>query len=124
MAVRERDEDVAVPAEARGASALAIVNSPVWEETAPLTLERWREMFDHAQSFTVGVEEELMLVDQGSLELAPAIDEVLPLLAGARSFSKELRAAQIEIVTPVCETAAEACRALGSSRRRLLEALP
>jgi carboxylate-amine ligase len=55
--------------------------------------------------------------------LAPVIDDVLPLLDGDECFAKELRAAQIELVTPVCVTAADACRALVHARRRLIERL-
>src|SRR3954453_19449920 len=64
-----------------------------------------------------------MLVAADSFDLAPAIDEVLSMIGDDARFSKELRAAQIEIVTPVCSTAAEACRELGRARRDLVSAL-
>ncbi|MFL5952565.1 MAG: YbdK family carboxylate-amine ligase [Gaiellaceae bacterium] len=121
MAIRQNR---AVRAAEQGTGAFAVTEPPAWEVTPPLTVGGCRATFEHATSFTVGVEEELMLVERRSLELAPAIDDVLPLLGGDTQFSKELRAAQIEIVTPVCATAADACRQLASSRRRLLEALP
>ena len=69
---------------------------------------------------TLGVEEELMLVDAESHDLAPAIDEVLPLVDGDRRYSRELRPAQLEIITPVCTTAADACRELVAVRRHLI----
>ena len=84
----------------------------MWEQTAPLTLAKVRSSFDHTLSYTIGVEEELMLVDAETFDLAPVIDEVLPLVAGDRRFSRELRAAQLEIITPACMTAADACREL------------
>jgi carboxylate-amine ligase len=87
---------------------------PVWELSAPLTVARVVAAFEHTLSFTIGVEEELMLVDAETFDLAP-------LLAGDRRFSRELRAAQIEIITPVCMTAADACRELGHARRHLIE---
>src|SRR3954463_6853760 len=93
---------------------------PVWEQTAPLTLAKVRSSFDHTLSFTIGVEEELMLVDAGTFDLAPVVDKVMPLVAGDRRFSRELRSAQIEIITPVCMTAADACRELGHARRHLI----
>ena len=56
--------------------------------------------FSRTRPFTIGVEEELMLLDPESLDLAPAIEEVLPLLDGDPRFTRELRAAQLEIVSP------------------------
>jgi carboxylate-amine ligase len=88
-----------------------------------LTLERCLAAFEHEHAFTIGVEEELMLVERDSLDLAPVIHEVLGLLAGDDRFASELRAAQIEIITPVCATAADACRALGQARKHLVETL-
>jgi carboxylate-amine ligase len=100
---------------------LTTSQSPVWEETPALTVDSCRAAFDHSDAFTIGVEEELMLVEPIGYDLAPAIDKVLPLLDGDHRFSKELRAAQIEIVTPVCATAGDACLELGNARRRLVE---
>src|SRR5215217_6420161 len=96
---------------------------PAWEETPRLSVAEVERSFDHTAAFTIGVEEELMLVDPNSFDLVAAIDEVLPLVKGDKRFSRELRAAQIEIVTPVCATAADACRELARGRRDLLEAL-
>src|SRR3954463_5217837 len=96
---------------------------PAWEETEPLTLAKVLAAFEHRVSFTIGVEEELMLVEPESLDLAPAIDEVLPLVENDARFSRELRAAQIEIITPVCLTASDACRELGHAREHLIERL-
>jgi len=100
-----------------------IDDPPVWEATPRLTLGRLTAAFEHSLPFTIGVEEELMLVDAASYDLAPVIDEVLPLLEGDARFAKELRAAQIELVTPVCVTAADACRELVAARRELIERL-
>src|SRR3954447_23482666 len=91
-----------------------------WEPTPPLTVTRCRAAFEHARPFTVGAEEELMLVDPVSFDLAPVIEDVLPLVCGDGRFVKELRAAQIEIVTPICATAADACRRLAEARRDLI----
>jgi carboxylate-amine ligase len=96
---------------------------PAWPQAPPLTLERCLAAFDHQHAFTIGVEEELMLVERESLDLAPVIDEVLPLLGNDRRYAPELRAAQIEIITPVCATAADACRELGHARKHLVETL-
>src|SRR3954471_18768466 len=81
------------------------VRPPAWEETEPLTLAKVVAAFEQTLSFTIGVEEELMLVEPQRLDLAPVIDEVLPLVENDARFARELRAAQIEIITPVCLTA-------------------
>jgi carboxylate-amine ligase len=100
--------------------ALGTAEPPAWETTQRLTVGQVVRAFEHTSAFTIGVEEELMLVDADTHDLAPVIDEVLPLVAGDDRFSKELRSAQIEIVTPVCGTAADACRELGHARRDLI----
>jgi len=69
---------------------------------------------------TVGVEEELLLVDPDSLLPVDAIEVVLPLVEGDECFAPELRASQVELRTPVCSTVADACHELSGARRRLL----
>ena len=96
---------------------------PSWETTAPLDAAGLREVFDAATELTVGVEEELLLVDPERLDLAPQIDAVLDRLGGDGRYHRELRACQLEIVTPVCSTAAEACRELSDARRSLISSL-
>ena len=71
---------------------------------------------------TIGVEEELILVDGESLEPVNAIESVLAALPGER-FQAEFRASQIEIVTPVFVTVADLCAELAGARRCLVEAL-
>lgn len=65
-----------------------------------------RAAFDRSDGLTVGVEEELMLVDPATLDLAAMAPRVLEALAGDPRFRPELPAAQIEIVT---EPAAAVC---------------
>jgi glutamate---cysteine ligase / carboxylate-amine ligase len=98
-----------------------VESSPIWEETPRLTARQLRAAFEHSLPFTIGVEEELMLVADSSFDLVPVIDEVLPLFEGDQRFARELRAAQIELITPVCVTAADACRELVAARRELIE---
>jgi carboxylate-amine ligase len=123
MAIQEQQPNEVSQRRSSAATVVAVEDSPIWKATPSLTVARCEAAFEHTLPFTVGVEEELMLVELDSLDLAPAIDEVLALLPGDRRFCKELRAAQIEIVTPVCATAADACRELASARRRLLDAV-
>jgi carboxylate-amine ligase len=79
--------------------------------------------FSHERPFTVGVEEELLLVDARSLQLAPVADEVLARLGDDPRFARELRPSQVETVTRVCMTAADACRELAAARHDLTTVL-
>jgi carboxylate-amine ligase len=71
---------------------------------------------------TVGVEEELLLVDLNDDVLAPVAHEIIEVLSPDRTFKPELRAAQIEAVTPVCATVGEVERHLIDVRSRLVQA--
>jgi carboxylate-amine ligase len=66
---------------------------------------------------TLGVEEELMLVDPATLELAPGVERLLP----QEGLKTELFSCLVETNTPVCETAVEACRELRRLRRLVHE---
>ena len=83
-----------------------------------------RRVFDRNAPFTVGAEEEFLLLDPGTDRLAPIAQRALALLEGDPRFVSELRSAQIEIVTPVCRTAADAAAELSDARclaaRRLM----
>jgi carboxylate-amine ligase len=74
-------------------------------------------------SLTVGVEEELMLVDPTGGQLAPRIDEVLRRVDGDDRFRAELRAAQVELVTRPYLSAADVARELAAARIELAEHL-
>jgi carboxylate-amine ligase len=76
--------------------------------------------FSTALPRSVGLEEELILVDADSLLPVDAVDAVLARVEGDECFAAELRACQVELRTPVCFTAADAGRELASARRRLL----
>jgi len=70
----------------------------------------------------VGVEEELMLLDAATLDLAPRAGEVLAQLDGDPRFTLELPAAQLEIVLAPMPTVGAAAAALAAARRDLLAA--
>lgn len=70
---------------------------------------------------TVGLEEELILVEPTSLEPVGEIDWLLGVVGSDARFKAELRAAQVELVTPICATVGDACLALGSARATLSE---
>ena len=81
---------------------------------------RLREPFERGRAMTVGVEEELLLVDPETLDLVSVADDLVPALGDPERFRKELSAAQIEILTPVCATAAEAAGAIRTARREVI----
>ena len=58
-----------------------------------------RRRFDETGGLTVGVEEEIMVLDPATLDLVPRGAELLSRLDGDPRFTSELPAAQIEIVT-------------------------
>jgi Glutamate-cysteine ligase family 2(GCS2) len=62
--------------------------------------------------FTVGVEEELILVDAVSLEPVDAAAWALAAVGDRERFKAEFRSVQIELVTPVCATVADVAREL------------
>lgn len=75
----------------------------------------------HPSEFTVGVEEEVMLVRPGSWELAQVIDDVLPEVSPelGRHVAAETHGAALELATGVHGTAGEAAEQLTSLRERL-----
>ena len=79
--------------------------------------------FGASAPYTVGVEEELQLVDPASLELVPVIEEVLAArdAAGLRedSVASELSASCVEVRTPAYATVAELATGLPALRGRV-----
>ena len=94
---------------------------PVWPDRVPQTLEAVLAVFDDAEiPYTVGLEEELTVVDRDTLEPAPAAGELLGRLPYDGQFRPEEYASQLELVTRVAATAADARRELSSLRRATL----
>jgi glutamate---cysteine ligase / carboxylate-amine ligase len=86
------------------------------------TPESLRAVFDPDRPMTVGIEEELMLLDAATLDLAPHAPEVLARLPGDKRFKLELPAAQLEILTAPAASVAQAARALAAARHELAAA--
>ena len=86
---------------------------------SPPTAADLRAVFDAAEDGTVGLEEELMLLDAGTLDLAPRAGEVVDAHAGDPRFKREMPAAQLEIVTAPHDTVAAAARELARARADL-----
>ena len=97
---------------------------PEWSrEPSGLTADACAGAFDATEPYTIGIEEELMLLDAETLDLTPAIEDVFPRLGSDPRFAKELRASMIETVSHVCANAAEAEAELRAARRDLLAAV-
>jgi carboxylate-amine ligase len=71
---------------------------------------------------TVGIEEELMILDARTLGLAPRAPELLAATGGDPRFKPELPAAQVEIALPPANTVPEAAKALAVARADLARA--
>ena len=96
---------------------------PGWLEAAPPDAASIRERFAAVAPYTVGIEEELMLLDPVSLDVAPLIDRAIAATGNDPRYKPELPAGQIEIVTPVCRTVAEATTQVARARTDLVAAL-
>src|SRR3954464_3748688 len=66
--------------------------------------------FGESDPYTLGVEEEYMLLDGESFDLVQHIDTVLAAISGHEletQINAELMQSVLEIATPVCKTAAD-----------------
>ena len=84
----------------------------------------WRAQYDSGRDLTIGLEEELLLLDPATLAPLPEGPRAIERLADAgRRFRTELPAAQIEQVTDPCDTLADAVAELHAGRKRMASAL-
>lgn len=90
--------------------------------TWPSSLDELRARFDQVAPYVVGLEDELMLLEPDTLELAHRADEVLGLVADDARFKPELPASQVEIVIPPHASVKAAARALLDARHALATA--
>jgi carboxylate-amine ligase len=76
--------------------------------------------------FTIGVEEEFLLVDAESRRLRPWAEEVVPsaedAMAEGEQVDKEFKLSQLETGTPVCHTLDELGEEIGRTRTKVAEA--
>jgi glutamate---cysteine ligase / carboxylate-amine ligase len=82
-----------------------------------------RAAFDAPGPLSVGIEEELMLVDAETLDLAPRAGEVIEQTHGDARFKLELPASQLEIVSPPLASAAAVHEFLTAARADLKRAV-
>jgi len=85
--------------------------------------ERLRAAFAPPSPPTVGIEEEVMLLDLRTLDLVPRAAEVLAALEGDDRFALELPAAQLELVVPPAPSAGAAVAGLARARADVARAL-
>ena len=88
-----------------------------------MTAAEIERAFDAADPLAVGVEEELMLLDLETGDLAPRAAEVLELLGGDPRYKLELPASQLEIVSGPCGSVAELGARMASGRAELAAAV-
>jgi carboxylate-amine ligase len=86
----------------------------------PPSAQELRHAFDAAPDYSVGLEDEVMLLDPEDYQLAPRGPEVLGRLDGDERFKLELPASQLEIVTPPVRTVPEAIGLLADGRTELV----
>lgn len=90
---------------------------------ADISTAALRAPFDAVTPFTIGLEEEAMLLHPVTLDLLPDVGRVLARVPGDDRFKPELPAAQVELVTPPCTTVGEAIGLLADGRRDLARAV-
>lgn len=78
--------------------------------------------FDAPGPATIGLEDEVWLLDADTLDLLPAAADVLARTSTDTSVKGELPASQLECITTPCATVAEASKVLHAGRRRLVAA--
>ena len=86
---------------------------------APPDADELRAIFDAHTPFTVGIEEELMLLDPDSLDLAPVGEQLKDRVPEDGRFKVEMPAAQFEIASPPLRDAAHAAEFLRAARADL-----
>ncbi|HEX2576879.1 MAG TPA: YbdK family carboxylate-amine ligase [Aquihabitans sp.] len=81
-----------------------------------------RAAFDANEALTVGLEEEVLLVDPATYEPVPAAERVVAAAGGDERVKLELPACQVELLTRPHRHVADAVAELAGARRALLDA--
>ena len=84
----------------------------------------YEHAFGQSDPYTLGVEEEYMLLDATTFDLVQHIDTVLEAISGHEleaHINPELMQSVLEVATPVCRTPADVERALTQLRRYVTE---
>ena len=98
--------------------------APIYPTAGARTLDaaELRAAFDAVAPLTIGLEEEAMLLEPGTLALLPRAADVIEQCGGDPRFKLELPAAQLEIVLPPFATVAQCGEALAAARSDLAAA--
>ena len=96
--------------------------SPSASPHAPPTAADLRAAFEVPSEPTVGLEEEVLVLDPVTLDLAPVAERVLAAAGDDRRFQRELPAAQVEVLTHPAPTVGAAAAALAEGRAALVRA--
>jgi carboxylate-amine ligase len=83
-----------------------------------VTADELRSVFDAPDALTVGLEEEVMLLDPETLDLTGVAAQIL---RGSGRIKLELPAAQLEVATAPASSVADAIAELATGRRELAE---
>ncbi len=83
-----------------------------------MTADELRSVFDAPDALTVGLEEEVMLLDPETLDLTGVAAQIL---RGSGRIKLELPAAQLEVATAPASSVADAIAELATGRRELAE---
>jgi carboxylate-amine ligase len=81
-----------------------------------MNIERLRQPFDDALELTIGIEEELMLLDAATLDLAPRAGDLVAAVDGDARCKLELPAAQLELFSAPAVTVGDALSQLERAR--------
>jgi len=84
----------------------------------------WNHAFGKSEPYTLGVEEEYMLLDPETFDLVQHVDTVLAAMAGHELEARvnpELMQSVLEVATPVCRTPADVEQALRQLRAYVTE---
>src|SRR4051794_28189131 len=98
---------------------LEVSPRPRWPVPAPTDEAAARSRFQHAEPYIVGVEEELLLHDTASGDLAWISDAERATLADDPRYALELPAGQVEAISSPCRTVAEAVGQIRAARADL-----
>ena len=96
---------------------------PTVNNASPMDAESWRAQYDAGQDFTLGLEEDRILLDPETLEPLPEAPRAVSELGGGGRFRTEMPSAQIEQVTGVCGSLLDAVEELWAGRQEMAVAL-
>ncbi len=85
----------------------------------PPSAQALRQAFDQARPHTVGIEDEVMLLEPQDYHLLPCASDLGDLLDDDERFKLELPASQLEVITPAVSTVNQAAQMLLTGREEL-----